>query len=101
MENNSNLQQEVVDFISNHHSLTKSSLCYNNIGKEGAIAISEALKHNHSITYIDLSYGNFDDEDTMTVIEDQLKRNLQIPYVFVELLLSYILFALVCKYHLL
>ena len=109
MANNSRLPQKVVDFISNHHflasinlgwnnigkegaiaisealkynnTITDINLCSNNIGNEGATAISEALKHNHTITYIDLGGNNIYDEETMTLIDDQLNRNIQIPYV--------------------
>ena len=56
--NNSNLSQKVLHFINNHHSLTEIELNISSIGKEGAIAISEALKYNHTITNINLGFNN-------------------------------------------
>ena len=71
----------ISESLKHNHTITNIDLNSNNIGDEGAVAISEALKHNHTITNIDLYNNDIGKEETMTVIDDQLNRNKQIPYV--------------------
>ena len=72
----------ISEALKHNHTITEIDLSENyNIGNEGAIAISEGLKHNHTITNINLGSNKIDDQRTMNLIDDQLNRNKQIPYV--------------------